>query len=120
MTRRWRTHRVRKTLVAMAGVIALSVLSACSSSSHGKTDAVPAGATPKTSPSAAVSALLSAEAKGNHDGSFLLLDAPARAVYKDTADWKRRRAELPAVTSFTIASTTGNRAIALVDHQPGI
>src|SRR5256885_15019394 len=48
MTRRWRTQRVRKTLVAMAGVIALSVLSACSSSSHGKTDAVPAGGAPQT------------------------------------------------------------------------
>jgi hypothetical protein len=120
MTGRWRTHRVRKTWVAMAGVIALSVLSACSSSSHGKTQPVPAGATPKASPSAAVNALLSAEAQGNHDGSFLLLDAPARAIYKDAADWKRRRAELPAITSFAVTASSGNHAVALVGHQPGI
>jgi hypothetical protein len=108
---------VRRTLVVLSVVL---FLSACSSARHSTPEGLPPGATPKPSPSAALNTLLGAEVRGDHDGSFLLLDASARRVYKDSADWKRRRSELPAITSFAVAPASSNRAVAMVDHRPGI
>src|SRR5438552_1347455 len=90
MTPHRRSCDVRRPLLLLAVAAALVGCSA----NHSAAPVSSPGATPKPTPSVAVTTLLRAEAAGDHDTSFRLLDATARKDYKDVADWKRRRSEL--------------------------
>ena len=123
-----------RTMTVVLVVIALG-LAACSSDnpstkrSTTTTTAAPtttvdpkdkAPQSPKASPEAAVSAVLTAEKAGDHAASFAVLSDSARRVYKDLPEWVDRRTELPPITGFTIEKTDGQQVIALVQHQPGL
>jgi hypothetical protein len=75
---------------------------------------------PTAEPAQALTALLTAEERGDHAASFTLLTAESRSTYADVDDWSRRRSQLPAVTGFTITSTEGDSVVALVEHEPGL
>jgi hypothetical protein len=76
--------------------------------------------TPRASAGEAVDALLGAEQRGDHATSYRLLDDKARADFPDVADWSRRRAQLPAITGYSIESADTEKVVALVQHQPGL
>ena len=75
---------------------------------------------PSASAKAALTTLLTAEEHGNHAASFSLLSSASRKTYADVDDWTRLRNEQPAVTGFSIASSTGANVVAVVDHEPGL
>lgn len=75
---------------------------------------------PSTPPTAALTALLTAEQHADHAASFELLSTASRATYADVDDWTRLRSQQPAVTGFMIESTDGDSVVAVVTHEPGL
>jgi hypothetical protein len=71
---------------------------------------------------AAVTALLSAEQRGDHAASFVLLTDESRATYGTIDRWKSRRAEMPVVTDFKITNrgSDANSVDLVVDHPAGL
>ena len=98
-----------------AVAVAIALTAGCSSSTTSSGGARAAG-----SPKGALTALLRAEERGDHAASFALLSSASRARYADVDDWARLRDQLPAVTGFTIASSTGANVVAVVEHEPGL
>jgi hypothetical protein len=70
----------------------------------------------------AVSALLSAEQRGDHAASFVLLSDESRATYGTISQWKSRRDEMPVVTGFDVAgrSKSTDSLDVVVDHPAGL
>src|SRR4051794_5853282 len=123
MQRRGQTGR----LVIIAVTIVAGV-SACSRG-HGNSKAAAVTATtlagpapaPRSTPEAALDALLKDEERGDHAASFLLLSPASRQEFKNVADWTRRRNELPQITSFSIdKGTKGDSVVATVEHRPAL
>ena len=111
-----------RTARATVAILTLVFAAACSSGSKKAPAApAPAGSSPQPSVTTAVHALLAAEERSDHVGSFALLDADGRKAYPDVAKWERRRSQLPAVTGFTVqAGPRPATALAVVDHKPGL
>jgi hypothetical protein len=66
--------------------------------------------------------LLSAEQRGDHAGSFVLLSDEARATYKDVHRWRDRRTELPTVAGYELAGKgpVADSLVAVVDHTAAL
>src|SRR3954465_13702519 len=77
--------------------------------------------TPKSTPTAAVDALLSAEQHNDHAASYLVLTPASRqGDFRNSDRWARRRNELPPITAYTIERTDKDTVVALVQHKPGL
>jgi hypothetical protein len=76
--------------------------------------------TPRGSTGEALQALLGAEQRSDHATSYRLLDDAGRKEFPDVAEWSRRRAQLPAITGFSIESESAAEVVAIVQHQPGL
>jgi hypothetical protein len=118
---------VRSRVLALIVMSALVILgcspggSKASKGSHqGRDSDVPSGATPRSTPADAVTALLSAEQRGEHGTSYLLLSAKGRTQYPTEARWARRRGQLPAITGFDVAAGARDTAVASVSHEPAL
>ena len=98
-----------------AVAVAIALTAGCSSGTSSSTGERAAG-----SPKRALATLLTAEERGDHAASFALLSSASRATYTDVDDWSRLRTQLPAVTGFPIASSTGANVVAVVEHEPGL
>lgn len=77
-------------------------------------------ATGATSPKAAVTAVLAAEQRRDHDTSFALLSAKGREEYPDAESWARRRSQVPEITGFRVDKVDGSVVLVTVDHTPGL
>lgn len=85
---------------------------------------------PRATLAEAVRAVLDAEQRGDHAGSYALLDDEGRAEYPDVTRWRDRRNELPAVVSYRLDGPAASAAakgsdgaaavVALVAHKPGL
>lgn len=128
-----RTYHVR--LPRSAGtalfVASLALMSACSEDAdRGTSEAATAsalgaappasGRMPADSPEAAVTALLDAEVRSDHDASFHLLSSAALMAYPDAETWFRRRTQLPAITAFRVKAVEGDVVIVTAEHDPGL
>jgi hypothetical protein len=70
---------------------------------------------------AAVEALLGADQRGDHSGSYRLLTDASRTRVGSESDWARLRSELPAITGFDVApGKTDGTVLATVEHRPGL
>ena len=122
---------------AIAGGVLAAVLAAggCSSSDEGPNERAEAPAAPASVPgpqlapgssaAAAVTALLEAEQRSDHEASYRLLTPEGRTTYPTVAEWARRRSELPSITGFALegqpeAAEDGTRVMATVAHEPGL
>jgi hypothetical protein len=112
-------------------VASLALLSACSDDAERGTSeaatasapgaAQPAGGrTPADSPEAAVTALLDAEVRSDHDASFHLLSSAALMTYPDAESWFRRRTQLPEITGFRVTGVEGDVVVVTAEHDPGL
>jgi hypothetical protein len=135
-----RCPRRTKTIWLVIGALAL-ITSACSTkdkatvephasstapSSTGTT-APGRSPTPRATPAEAVQALLTAERRGDHATSYRLLSPQGLARYNELFKWKKRRSEVPPITSFTIRTSnagpgksTSNTVVVEVRHKPGL
>jgi hypothetical protein len=103
-------------------VVAIALLvTGCAGGTTGTATRSPNPTTrPTSSPKQTLTALLGAEERGDHAASFALLSSASRSTYTDVDDWSRLRSQVPAVTGFTIASSTGASVVAVVEHEPGL
>jgi hypothetical protein len=116
--------------VCVAVALLVFGAAACSDDGHhesaGTTTTTPAtdrgpAATPRSTLAGAVTELLAAEQRGDHERSYRLLTADSRRRVGSETKWARLRTELPAITGFTIGhGTGGDEVVATVQHQPGL
>ncbi len=122
---------VRRACVPLA-VLALAV-TGCSSSNHKADGSTPSsssgaiagsevgeGTRPRSSAVVALRELLADEQKNDHAASFALVLHGVGQPYMTMSQWRRRRAELPAITAFSVKAGGDGVAIATVEHQPGL
>ena len=125
-------------MLALAALVVATLVSGCSSddpveraartsSTTSPSSTVSTTTEPGTAPTRrataedAVTALLDAEVRGDHAGSYRLLSKAAREEVGDVSDWTRDRNELPAITRFTTeAGKAAGQVVAIVEHEPAL
>jgi len=75
---------------------------------------------PQATPDAAVTALLDAEQRGDHEASFRYLSTASLRAYPDAEAWGKHRTELPEVTGFSVTSVDDTWVVTTVSHTPGL